>query len=86
MNHVKTLGVVGAGPTGAGIAQVGLTSGLSVTLFDLNASALDQARTDIMARIARMVEKGQLDGGLRRNAASGCTSLRPSRILPRPIW
>jgi 3-hydroxybutyryl-CoA dehydrogenase len=46
---------------GAGIAQVGLTSGLSVTLFDLNSAALAQARTDILARIARMVEKGQVD-------------------------
>ena len=45
---------------GAGIAQVGLTSGLSVTLFDLNPAALAQSRTDILARIARMVEKGQL--------------------------
>ena len=48
---------------GAGIAQVGLTCGLSVTLFDLNTAALAQARTDILARIARMVEKGQLDAG-----------------------
>ena len=45
---------------GAGIAQVGLTSGLSVTLFDLNAAALASARDEILARIARMVEKGQL--------------------------
>ena len=60
MNQLTTLGVVGAGPMGAGIAQVGLTCGLSVTLFDLNTAALAQTRIDILARIARMVEKGQV--------------------------
>ena len=47
---------------GAGIAQVGLTSGLHVTLYDLDAAALAKARDDILARVARMVEKGQLAG------------------------
>ena len=63
MHAVQVLGVVGAGPMGAGIAQVGLTSGLAVVLFDLNAEALAKAGKEIEGRIARMVEKGQLAEG-----------------------
>jgi len=60
MSMRESLGVVGAGPMGAGIAQVGLTSGLAVVLFDLDGDALARAGTEIEGRIARMVEKGQL--------------------------
>jgi 3-hydroxybutyryl-CoA dehydrogenase len=60
VSQVKTLGVVGAGAMGAGIAQIGLTSGLDVVLFDLNAEALAKAKTDIVSRIARLAEKGAI--------------------------
>ena len=70
MSDVRVLGIVGAGPMGAGIAQVGLTAGMQVILFDLSAEALDKARQDIVARIARMVEKGQLPEGAVADAES----------------
>ncbi len=76
MSDVQVLGVVGAGPMGAGIAQIGLTSGLRVVLFDLNADALAKAAQDIEARIARMVEKGQLDAGALEDARSRLTLAR----------
>ena len=63
MTNMTTIGVVGAGPMGAGIAQVGLTGGFRVILLDLNRAALAQAAEDIFARIARMVVKGQLADG-----------------------
>ncbi|MFC3172669.1 3-hydroxyacyl-CoA dehydrogenase [Novosphingobium bradum] len=68
--QLTTLGVVGAGPMGAGIAQIGLTSGLNVVLYDLSQDALDKAAADIHARIARMEEKGQLAAGF-ADAAKG---------------
>ncbi len=70
MSDVKVLGVVGAGPMGAGIAQIGLTAGLQVILFDLSAEALDKARHEVMARIARLAEKGQLPEGAVADAES----------------
>ena len=73
MADTKTLGVVGAGPMGAGIAQIGLTAGLKVVLFDLSADALAKAGKDIIARIARMVEKGQLAEGYTAEAEARLT-------------
>ena len=34
-NEISSLGVIGAGQMGAGIAQVGAQAGLAVTVFDL---------------------------------------------------
>ena len=72
-SETKVLGVVGAGPMGAGIAQVGLTSGLRVVLYDLSAEALARAAQDIEGRIARMVEKGQLGAGAVEDARARLT-------------
>ncbi len=72
MTNMKltTLGVAGAGPMGAGIAQIGLTAGLDVVLYDLSAEAMTKAAADIHARTARMEEKGQLAEGF-AEAAKG---------------
>jgi 3-hydroxybutyryl-CoA dehydrogenase len=68
MTDVKTLGVVGAGPMGAGIAQIGLTAGLHVVLYDVNQEGLAKAASEIDGRIARMVEKGSLPFGAAADA------------------
>lgn len=56
---LHTIGVVGSGAMGAGIAQTGLTAGLKVILFDTNSDALKNARDQIKTRVERMVEKGK---------------------------
>lgn len=58
--RLETIGVVGAGAMGAGIAQSALTGGLRVILHDASAAALARARGEIHARIARLAEKGQI--------------------------
>ena len=60
MNEVTTVGVLGAGTMGAGIAQVAAEAGLEVLLHDPVAGATDRARERIGAHLARKVEKGQL--------------------------
>lgn len=45
---------------GAGIAQVGLTSGHQVTLCDLSADVIAKAKAGIEKGLAKMVEKGKL--------------------------
>ena len=73
MTDIKTLGVVGAGPMGAGIVQVGLTSGFDVVLFDLSSDASEKARQSVMGHISRMVEKGRLDPSIASTAADRLT-------------
>jgi 3-hydroxybutyryl-CoA dehydrogenase len=54
------IGVVGAGAMGSGIAQVALTGGMRVVLFDADAAALMRARDAIGARLGRLVDKGEM--------------------------
>jgi len=63
-NALHTIGVVGSGAMGAGIAQIALTSGLKVLLHDTNAEALKKARNEIKSRIERLVEKGSVPAEL----------------------
>ncbi|MEI7931927.1 MAG: 3-hydroxyacyl-CoA dehydrogenase NAD-binding domain-containing protein, partial [Alphaproteobacteria bacterium] len=56
---IQTIGIVGAGAMGAGIAQIALTAGFEVILYDANERALGKAAEDVALRIARLVEKGQ---------------------------
>ena len=57
---ITTMGVVGAGQMGAGIAQVAATAGLPVVLCDLNEAALERGRASISSSLARMVKKEKI--------------------------
>ena len=57
---LETIGVIGAGAMGAGIAQSALTAGLEVIMHDSSAAALAKARGEIHSRIARLAQKGQI--------------------------
>jgi 3-hydroxybutyryl-CoA dehydrogenase len=57
---IKTVGVVGAGTMGNGIAQVFAQSGFSVKLVDVAPAMLDRARGTIEKSLAKFVEKGKL--------------------------
>ena len=60
MTSVRTLGIVGSGQMGAGIAQVGAQSGLQVTLVDLKQEFLDRALQVIDKSLAKLKEKGKV--------------------------
>ncbi|MDI7776052.1 3-hydroxybutyryl-CoA dehydrogenase [Asticcacaulis sp. EMRT-3] len=57
MMTIHTVGVIGAGQMGAGIAQVCAQSGYSVRLFDQSADAVSAALERIGKGLARLVEK-----------------------------
>ena len=65
MKEIKTVGVVGAGQMGAGIAQVIATSGFNTVLFDAAPQALEKGIAGIEARLAKALEKGTLEAGQR---------------------
>jgi 3-hydroxybutyryl-CoA dehydrogenase len=55
-----TIGIIGSGAMGAGIAQVVATAGHQVHLLDQNAAALDKAQASIAASLRKLAEKGKL--------------------------
>jgi 3-hydroxybutyryl-CoA dehydrogenase len=57
---IRTVGVVGAGTMGNGIAQVFAQAGFEVTLVDVSQPVLDRARRAIEKSLARFVEKNKL--------------------------
>src|SRR5215470_10877134 len=57
---VKTVGVVGAGTMGSGIAQSFAQAGFAVRLIDVSPAMLDRARSSIDKSLGKFVEKGKL--------------------------
>ena len=60
MQEVRTIGVVGAGTMGQGIAQVAAQSGYDVLLVDVAAPALERGRAQVAKSLDRLVAKGKL--------------------------
>ncbi|CAN0878594.1 3-hydroxybutyryl-CoA dehydrogenase [Linum grandiflorum] len=60
MAEIKSVGVVGSGQMGSGIAQLAAVHGLSVFLLDTDSDALSRARASIAGNVRRMVSKGHL--------------------------
>jgi 3-hydroxybutyryl-CoA dehydrogenase len=57
---VESLGVIGAGQMGRGIAQLAATSGLTVTLVDAGRDVAERGRTQIAGQLAKLVDKKKL--------------------------
>src|SRR6266540_6018037 len=60
--------VVGAGLTGAGIAQVAAVAGYDVTVQDMSDGALGRGRKQIQDSLARFEAKGRIPAGTRDSA------------------
>ncbi|CAB3743970.1 3-hydroxybutyryl-CoA dehydrogenase [Paraburkholderia rhynchosiae] len=56
---MQTIGIVGAGQMGSGIAQVCATAGLNVIITDRDDHAVKRSIEGIAANLARMVSKGK---------------------------
>ena len=62
---MRTMGVIGAGQMGAGIAQVSAAAGYRVILSDVDQARAEAVKAGIAKRLARDVEKGKIDGQAR---------------------
>jgi len=56
-----TVGVVGAGAMGRGIAQIAAQAGSTVKLYDTQTQAIAKARDELFSQWDRLLEKGRMD-------------------------
>ena len=78
MSDVATVGVLGAGTMGTGIAQVAAEAGLEVRLHDPVPGAIDASVQRIAGFLDRRVSKGELSTG---EAAASRGRIRPAGSL-----
>ncbi|SEK88565.1 3-hydroxybutyryl-CoA dehydrogenase [Sphingomonas palmae] len=64
---MQSVGVIGAGQMGAGIAQVSAAAGYRVILSDVDQARAEAGKAGIAKRLARDVEKGKIDADARDN-------------------
>lgn len=57
---IETVGIIGAGQMGSGIAQVSAQAGLSVRLHDVSADRIAAGLATINGNLARLVSKGTM--------------------------
>lgn len=63
--EVQSVGVLGAGQMGRGIAQVAASTGMKVYLADISESAARAGRSKIESQLGRLVDKGKIDAAKR---------------------
>ena len=59
MNQWKTVGIVGAGTMGSGMAQIAAEAGCEVVLVDAIDKALERSKNQLARVMDRLVEKGR---------------------------
>jgi 3-hydroxybutyryl-CoA dehydrogenase len=74
----RTLGVVGAGTMGAGIAQLGCTAGMETVLHDPVEEALERGVERARGGLAKLVERERLS---QADADAAAELLRPTAML-----
>ena len=74
---IKTIGIIGAGTMGNGIAQACAQAGIAAVMQDVNEAALERALKTIGGSLDRLVRKGTLDDtGKAAALARVCTTKR----------
>ena len=71
---VKTIGVIGAGQMGSGIAHVAATTGIDVVMTDIGREQLDRARAAIEKNMDRQVRRERMTADERQSAMERISS------------
>jgi 3-hydroxybutyryl-CoA dehydrogenase len=74
--NIRSLGVVGAGQMGSGIAQVAACRGLTVVIYDIAEKSMQRALEGIRQSLGKGVEKGRLEEADKKAALS---HIKPTR-------
>ena len=73
IESISTLGIVGAGLMGRGIAQIAAQAGLQVKLHDARLEAADEARTALRQTLEKLRDKGKLSA---EDCATACDRIK----------
>ncbi len=76
--EIRTVGIVGAGIMGQGIAQVYATSGFTVLLYDINQDFLEKGLSTISNSLQASVDKGKLTSLQKQDALN---KIKPCNTL-----
>ncbi len=75
---IRTIGVIGAGQMGGGIAHVAAMAGYNVKLYDISSDRIESGIATISGNLARQVSSGKLEDSVRQKALA---SLSPAAEL-----
>lgn len=90
-SRIKTVGIVGAGAMGGGIAQVAALAGYDVRLVDQRSGVAEQARGSVLRRLEKRVSQGRLSENTcetiaaRLNAKDDLADLAPCDLIIEAI-
>lgn len=70
MTEIKSIGIIGAGQMGSGIAHVSALSGYDVHIYDISDDRIEAGLATITGNLARQLSKGQITEAERDSAAS----------------
>lgn len=68
MNKIETIGIIGAGQMGGGIAHVSALAGYKVLVYDISPDRIEKGIATISGNMARQVGSGKLEENLRNEA------------------
>jgi len=71
---IETIGIVGAGQMGGGIAHVSALAGYSVLLYDVSPERIEKGIATINGNLARQVASGKLEDQARKDAMNRISS------------
>ncbi len=74
MSDIKSVGVIGAGQMGNGIAHVAALAGYHVFLNDVDRSRIQSGLATITGNMARQVSSGRIDDDTRKSAVERITA------------
>ena len=72
--NIRTIGIIGAGQMGGGIAHVSALAGYKVSIYDVLSERIEERISAIGANMTRQVSSGKLDEKIRDDALSRISS------------
>lgn len=80
-NEIKSVGIIGAGTMGQGIAQVCASAGFSVLIYDVQPLMTDAALKKISVALQSLVDKNKISSDERSNTLSRIKSVSDLEML-----